>query len=224
MNDSTKKIIYTVLIGLPVLLIIWALGLYSLGCQTNDTCKGYNQEIRTPIPKFPPAALPAPKVGAEAAAATPKCKVTAVALLGAWVNAGSPETDAFDFTDSKGVACTGSYSADIARLFQTPNLWYDGAPACITCHNKELNPAYKKMDLSSYAGILAGSNRADANSKGNDILGAGVWDNALLRGMLYAPDGKTLINRPAMPLGRPSTVPTEGPLLSAGTPKEQTNN
>ena len=220
MNDSTKKIIYTVLIGLPVLLIVWAVSLYAFGCQTNNTCKGYNQEIRTPIPPYPPAALPAPKVGAEAAAATPKCKISAVALLGAWVDAGYPETDAFEFTDSKGVACTGSYSADIARLFQTPNLWYDGAAACITCHNKELNPAYKQMDLSSYAGIIAGSMRADANSKGKDILGGGNWANALLKGMLFAPDGKTQINRPPMPLGRPATVPAEGPLLSAGTPKE----
>ena len=221
MKDSTKKIIYTVLVTLPLMLIAWSFGLYYFGCQTNNTCKGYNQALQTPIPPYPPAAMPAPKVGADAVAATPKCKVTAVALMGAWVDAGYPETDPFDFTDSKGVACTGTYNTDIARLFQTSNLWYDGAAACVTCHNKELLAAYKSMDLSSYAGIIAGSQRADANAKGNDILGGGKWSASLLRGMVYAPNGTTEINRPAMPLGRPATVPAEGPMLSAGTPKEQ---
>ena len=221
MKDSTKNIIYTVLVGLPVMLVVWSFGLYYFGCQTNNTCKGYNEAIHTPVPQLPPAAMPAPKVGAEAAAFTPKCKVSAVALIGAWVDAGYPETDPFDFTDDQEVACTATYKGDIEKLFHTPNVWYDGAAACITCHDSNLNPAYKAMDLSSYAGILAGSNRASANAKGNDILGGGVWADSLLKGMIYAPNGKTEINRPAMPLGRPATVPAEGPVISAGTPKEQ---
>jgi hypothetical protein len=221
MKDSTKKIIYTVLIGLPVMLIVWSFSLYFFGCQTNNTCTGYNDAVRTPIPPYPPASLPVAKVGANAADSTPKCKITAVQLIGSWVDAGYPETDPFKFTDSKGTACVGTFTTDIQKIFLTPNLWYDGAASCNTCHNSQLLPAYKSMDLSTYAGILAGSNRADANAKGNDILGAGVWEKALLKGMIFAPDGKTEINRPSMPLGRPATVPAEGPMLSAGTPEEQ---
>jgi hypothetical protein len=36
------------------------------------------------------------------------------------------------------------------------------------------------LDLSSYAGILAGSRREDAESKGTDILGGGNWESSLL--------------------------------------------
>lgn len=219
MKDSTKKIIYAVLIGLPVMLIVWSFSLYFFGCQTNNTCKGYNEELRTPIPPLAPAYLPAAKVGAEAANAIPKCKVTAVQLLGAWVTAGNPETDPFPFTDSKGVPCLGSFSTDVQKVFSTPNLWYDGAASCTTCHNSQLLPAYKGLDLSSYSAILAGSNRTDANAKGKDILGEGDWEKSLLYGMIFAPEGITQINRPAMPLGRPATVAAEGPILSAGTPE-----
>ena len=74
------------------------------------------------------------------------------------------------------------------------------------------------MDLSSYAGIIAGSHRPNGEPKGNDILGGGNWDQALLHQMLYAPNGQTLIGRPAMPLGRPADVPANGPLVFAGTP------
>jgi len=106
----------------------------------------------------------------------------------------------------------------VQKLFVTPNLWYDGAPACITCHYADIAKATKNMDLSSYSGILAGSNRLNGAAKGNDILGGGNWDNALLHQMLFAPDGKTLIGRPPMPLGRPASVPAEGPIVSAGVP------
>ena len=72
------------------------------------------------------------------------------------------------------------------------------------------------MDLSSYAGILAGSGRANGEPQGKDILGGGNWDQALLHQMLYAPNGQTTIGRPAMPFGRPADVPANGPLVYAG--------
>ena len=84
------------------------------------------------------------------------------------------------------------------------------------------------MDLSSYAGILAGSRRANAEPKGNDILGGGNWDDALLHKMLYAPDGKTQLDpvRPAMPLGRSDLNPpidANGPIIPAGVPINSAN-
>jgi hypothetical protein len=218
MRDNTKKIIFTVLVGLPSLLVIWIFSLYFFGCGTTNSCTGIPQPELTPIPTLLAATLPAPKVGMEAAAAAPVCHSAALNLIGAWVSAGYTEKDPFSFTDVKGANCTGTFKDDVQKLFVTPNLWYDGAPACITCHYSDVAKATKNLDLSSYSGILAGSNRVNGAAKGNDILGAGNWSEALLHKMLYAPDGKTEIGRPPMPLGRPASVPAEGPLISAGKP------
>ncbi|MCX6080920.1 MAG: hypothetical protein NTW32_15440 [Chloroflexi bacterium] len=218
MKDNTKKIIGTVLIGLPTLLAVWTFSLYFFGCGMTNSCTGIPQPDLTPIPTLVAATMPAPKVGLEAAAAAPKCHIAAVNLIGAWVSAGYTEKDPFKFTDSKGTPCTGTFKADVQKLFVTPNFWYDGAPACTTCHYSDVAKSTKNMDLSSYGGILAGSNRLNGAAKGNDILGAGNWNDALLYKMLFAPDGKTEIGRPAMPLGRPASVPAEGPVISAGIP------
>jgi hypothetical protein len=217
-----KGIILGILVGLPTLVILFAFGLYFFGCGTNNTCTGIAEPERTPIPTLIAATLPAPKVGAEAIAAKPKCRVAALDLIGAWVDAGYSETESFKFTDIKGQTCTATFKDDVQKLFLEANLWYDGAPACTTCHNADLAKSQKNMDLSSYASILAGSGRPNGEPKGNDILGGGKWADALLHKMLYAPDGKTEINRPAMPLGRPANVPANGPVIPAGTPPEQT--
>jgi mono/diheme cytochrome c family protein len=218
MNDSTKNIVYGVLIGLPTMLVIWVFSLYFFGCGSTNSCTGIPQPNLTPVPTLLAATMPAPKVGAEAVAATPKCSIAALNLIGAWVSAGYSEKDTFTFTDAKGANCTANFKDDVQKLFVTPNLWYDGAPACTTCHYADVAKAVKNMDLSSYAGILAGSGRANGEPKGNDILGGGKWADALLHKMLFAPGGKTEIGRPPMPLGRPATVPAEGPVISAGIP------
>ncbi len=218
MKDSTKKIIFAVLVGLPTLMIVWIFSLYFFGCGTTNTCTGIPQPDLTPIPTLIAATLPAQKVGAEAAAAAPKCQIAALDLIGAWVTAGYKENDPFSFTDAKGANCTGTFKGDVQKLFVTPNYWYDGAPACTTCHYANIALATKNMDLSSYAGILAGSNRLNNAPKGNDRLGGGYWANALLHHLLFAPDGKTTIGRPPMPLGRPASVPASGPVISAGSP------
>ena len=213
-----KAILFPIIFGLPVFVLVFAFGLYFFGCGTNNTCTGIPMPQMTPIPTLIPASLPAPKVGAEAAAAIPRCRVSAVNLIGAWVSAGYSENESFTFTDVKDQVCSADFKNDVQPLFVTANLWYDGAPACTTCHNADVAKSTKNMDMSSYAGILAGSNRLNGAPKGNDILGGGNWDNALLHQMLYAPDGKTTINRPPMPLGRPATVPAEGPIVPAGSP------
>jgi mono/diheme cytochrome c family protein len=218
MNDSTKNIVYGVLVGLPTMLVVWVFSLYFFGCGSTNSCTGILQPDLTPVPTLLAATMPAPKVGAEAVAATPKCSIAALNLIGAWVSAKYPEKDAFTFTDAKGANCTANFKDDVQKLFVTPNLWYDGAPACTTCHYADVAKATMNMDLSSYAGILAGSHRVNGATKGNDILGGGNWADALLHKMLFAPGGKTEIGRPAMPLGRPATVPAEGPVISAGIP------
>src|SRR5512133_1396463 len=218
MNDNTKNIVYGVLIGLPTMLIVWIFSLYFFGCGTTNSCTGIQLPDMTSIPTLVPATMPPPKVGAEAIAATPKCSVAALNLIDAWIAAKYPEKDTFTFTDAKGANCSANFNDDVHKLFITPNLWYDGAPACTTCHYADVAKAVKNMDLSSYAGMVAGSNRLNGAPKGNDILGGGNPANALLHQMLLAPGGKTLIGRPPLPLGRPAIVPAEGQVISAGIP------
>ena len=154
----------------------------------------------------------------ESVSATDRCRVRTVALISSWVNAGAPETEPFDFTGEDGTACQGNFESDVQPLFTTPNLWYAGALSCRTCHGPDVAVSYAGLNLSSYQGIVAGSHRPNGEPKGNDILGGGNWDVALLHQMLYAPNGQTLIGRPAMPFGRPADVPANGPLVFAGTP------
>jgi hypothetical protein len=228
MNDSLKGIIGLTILGLLVIAIGWPGSLFLFGCESTNSCEGIEATHMTSIPTLRAATMPAPKVGAEAAAARPTCRIAAVTLIGEWVKAGTPETEAFPFTDVKGTQCTATFKDDVQKLFTTSNLWFPGAPGCITCHYADVKKATMNMDLSSYAGILAGSRRANAEPKGNDILGGGNWDEALLHKMLFAPDGKTQLNpvRPAMPLGRSDVnppVPADGPIISAGTPLNPSN-
>ncbi len=168
------------------------------------------EKIHTPIPSLIPATLPVPKL-ADIVASAPKCTVNARTILSAWVNAGYPEKDTFEFTDLYGVICEATF-ADVDVLFTEGNMWYQGAPACITCHQSSLTAAGAKMDLSSYAGIVAGSQRTSPDAKGNDILGGGNWDKSKLNDMLF-------ISK-KMPNGRPAgAVAEDGPIIFTGQPK-----
>lgn len=225
MKDNMLNIILGTVIGLLAISIFWPLSLFLSGCPS-DTCTGIRLPAMTSIPTLLPATMPAPKVGAEAAAARPTCHIHAVDLIGAWVDAGYSETDPFTFTDLDNKKCSATFKDDVQKLFVTSNLWFSGAPACISCHFSDVKKATMNMDLSSYAGILAGSHRANGEPKGNDILGGGKWSAALLHTMLYAPNGKTETTnpvRPAMPLGRSTLAnppDANGPIVSAGIPLE----
>lgn len=76
-------------------------------------------------------------------------KVKAVDLMGAWVDAGAPETAEF-----------GPYKAtfpdNVLPLFTENGIWYPGTRACASCHFDQSENSYHEMDLSSYAGILQG--------------------------------------------------------------------
>ncbi len=222
MKDSLQKVIGGTVLGLVAIAIGWPLFLFLNFCAT-DTCTGIHIPNVTPIPTILPATLPAPKVGAEAAAARPTCRIAAVNLIGEWVKAGASETETFKFTDVNSKECTATFKDDVQKLFTTSNLWYNGAQSCTSCHFSDVKKSTMFMDMSSYAGIMAGSQRKDGQPKGNDILGGGDWEKALLYKMLYAPDGKTQLDpvRPAMPNGRSTLnppIPAEGPIISAGTP------
>lgn len=198
--------------SLPVLAIVFISSLYFFNCGANTNCSSASlaQIIHTPIPSLFPATLPASSSGGSAASGAAKCSVSAETILSAWVNAGYPETQSFNFSDTKNTSCMASFT-DLQPIFNESNLWYSGAPACITCHNSSLTPAYAQMDLSTYAGIVAGSHRASPSAKGTDILGGGKWDQSKLNQMLF------ILKQ--MPFGRPvGAVPDQGPVIQAGSP------
>ncbi len=142
-----------------------------------------------------------------------ECRVEALDLIGAWVQANKPEKEDFPFKSLDGKDCTASFAADVLPLFTQPNIWYGGAIACSACHNADLANASAQMDLSSYAGILAGSRRADASAQGQDILGSGAgWEKSKLYQMIFTR---------AMPMGRPASSPQKGPVITVGKLKSK---
>ena len=157
MKRDFRTSILLLIFGLPVFLLCFIAAIYFGNCGLSNDCSQASlpPKIHTPIPTIIPATLPVP-VLANFAASTPKCTVNARTILSAWVNAGYPEKAAFEFTDLYGAACEATF-ADLDILFTEGNLWYQGAAACITCHNVNLLLTGAQMDLSSYAGILAGS-------------------------------------------------------------------
>ncbi len=159
----------------------------------------------TPIPTLIPAT---PVAAQSGSAAQSGCSVRAVDLLAAWVSAGSPENDPFEFTDDNGARCQGFFAADVLPLFNQSNLWFKGALSCVTCHGPDLNISYAQLNLTTYADLRVGSRRL-AESK--DILGGGQWEAS----KLY----EVLVTTRFMPLGRPVDMPEKGPLLKAGAPK-----
>lgn len=217
-KNDVRTFIYTTIVLFLLVVMSFISFAYVSACGFTLNCtRGQAYVYRTPIPTLLPATLPAPD-RARAQTAFNKCQVAAVDLIGAWVSAGYPENDKFTFTDVKGATCEGTFKKDVQPLFLESSLWYPGALACASCHQSDLKVAVKNMDLSSYAGIVAGSGRANGEAKGNDILGGGVWEDALLFKMLYGPNGQSTIGRPLMPLGRPADVPEKGPLVYAGSP------
>lgn len=209
MNKDFKTWILGFTFGLPVFLLLFIAALYFGNCGFGEQC-AYNRLpsiIHTPIPTIIPAAMPAPETVSGPAAST-KCSATARALLSAWVDAGYPENDPFQFSDLNGSTCQGTY-AELQPLFVEGNLWYSGALGCTTCHNTTLTSA--QLDMSSYAGILAGSRRASPDATGKDILGGGNWEASMLNEQLFVLE--------KMPFGRPpGVVEPDGPTILAGVP------
>lgn len=182
---------------------IFALAFVLTACSTVDA-----QPFGTPIAPLPAETLPAPKLNARPLPEKQGCPIEAVNLLGAWVQAGYPETETFPILGMDGSQCLGTFSQDIQPLLNTPNLWYDSAVACTTCHGPDLTYSYAQLNLSDYAGIVAGSRRATPDATGNDILAAGNWEKA----RLY-----TVFSTRFMPWGLPADAPTNGPVVIAGS-------
>jgi hypothetical protein len=212
MKSDFKTWILVLIFGLPVFLLGFIVVLYVGNCGFSTDCSkvGLPEVIHTPIPTLLPATLPAPEMVSSANIGS-KCTVTARNLLSAWITAGYSETQKFEFTDVNGATCEATYG-DVKPLFIESNLWYSGTLACASCHNSDLAFASVRMDLSNYAGVVAGSRRTSSDAQGNDILGGGDWESSLLNKILFV--DKT------MPLGHPADAyPEEGPTIRAGEQK-----
>ncbi len=207
--DDFRKLLYGVLVAFVGVLVVWVSIVYISACGFSFTCqRGRPVVYATPIPTLAAATLPAPDFSVQSPTLN-RCRVAAVNLIGAWVSAGYSETDAFTFTDIDGLTCEGTYEKDVQPLFLESNVWYPGSLSCASCHNADLTVSSAQMDMTTYAGLLAGSRRTSPDAKGNDVLGGGDWKASLMYDVLYV--------RKYMPLGRPPEVPAEGPVIFAGT-------
>lgn len=178
MKDDVKKYIYGTVIVFIVGVLVWVGFVYTNACGFTLSCnRGALTVERTPIPTLLLANMPVMESGEVAV--LDQCRVAAADLLGAWVDAGSPESDTFQFVDMNGQNCETTFE-EVRPLFIEANLWYAGSMSCVACHTTDVATSSAQLDLSSYAGIIAGSRRADAESNGTNILGAGSWESSLL--------------------------------------------
>lgn len=207
--DDFKKITYRVIVGFALLMVVWLGYLFIASCGFDFSCQQAAPLVeRTPMPTLIPATLPAP-ITDGVPDAFDKCEVKAMHLFGAWVDAGHPESDAFPFTDVNGNPCEGSFSGDIQPLLGESNLWFPASLSCTSCHNTAFKEGTGGLDLTSYAGILAGSQRESADiPKGTDILGGGWADSLLFQNLSLTEN---------IPLGHPPlTYPVADLVIYAG--------
>jgi hypothetical protein len=164
---------------------------------------------RTAIPTLARATMPAPQPQSQLVSFRQgECDITALDLIGAWVAAGKPESEPFEFSRIDGETCNGSFETDVMPLFNQPNIWHAGAIACTTCHGADITRAAGRMSLADHGGILAGSRRESQDVRGEDILGtADTWEKSRLHIQLFTRQ---------MPIGRPQSSPAEGPVIRVG--------
>ena len=134
-----------------------------------------------PTPTEPPA------IETHTLDATSGAAAKAVDLIGAWVNAGAPETDTFEYTGVDGKTYTGDFQTDVLPLFTQNGVWYEGSQACTGCHFGNTENSYHEMDLTTYEGILTGADSL-SSPPGVSILGASAvgatdfdWSHSKLR-------------------------------------------
>jgi hypothetical protein len=178
--------IYVTLAAFLVFLVAWLSFVYISACGFTLNCiRGAPLVVRTPVPTL----IPYGEVGEQTGMTTDgeefsQCRVEAVDLIAAWVQAGHTEEEAFEFTDLDGQECEATF-ADLQPLFVENSLWFPGALGCTSCHNADLAERSGGLDLSSFEAISLGTRRVQGStSPGTDIFGRGEWENSLLREFL----------------------------------------
>ena len=135
----------------------------------------------------PSEATAPPEVASTEAPTEVGAAAYAVDLIAAWVDAGAPETEAFDYTGVDDNTYQATFEADILPLFTTNGAWFEGSQACTGCHFAASENSYHEMDMTSYEGILAGADSLE-EPPGVSILGESEvgngdfdWDHSKLR-------------------------------------------
>lgn len=219
MKDNFSKFFYWVLILFSVGIIAFVLLVTYFSCGFSPDCsQGQWKVERTPLAVPPPASLPEVEFQYDAEVPTPisasePCRIVAADLMAAWVSTGYPGEEPFRFTDLDGKTCEANFSDDIQKLFDEADLWYDGSLACSSCHSADLSVASAQLNLSSYAGMLEGSQRVIDEENGTivgDIFGGGNWEESLLYAALFLGTDT--------PLGHPTAPPLSEPVIFAGQP------
>ena len=184
-GDDVRRVIYLTIVGFLVVVVLWLGLIYISSCGFSLSCNRADPlVVRTPVPTLIPVSHQVSQGGKAAPGEFNACYVSATDLIGAWVNAGSQETEPFPFNDVNGTPCEGTFANDIQHLFVENSFWYPGSIGCTSCHNAELTEKSSGLDLSSYAGIMAGANRSYEGAKGTDILGGGNWEASKLYDVL----------------------------------------
>ncbi len=135
------------------------------------------------------------------------CKVRAVNLIGAWVDAGAPDGE-FEFQSEDGQTCVGNFQDDILPAFTTDDYWYKGSQKCTACHTATSEESVREMGLATYEGIIKGADCVTGDCV--KIVIPGDWQNSPLRARLRN-------NR--MPPGMPFDITEanrDGPVVEAG--------
>lgn len=201
MNDDVRTTIYATIALFLVVVTAWLGLIYVSSCGFTLTCGQAAPKVdRTPIPTLIPVAHSEDQPGRGAMLESSGCPVNAADLIGAWVTAGSPETEPFPFNDVNGNPCEATF-ADIQPLFMENSLWGSRIIGCTSCHNADLTERSGGLDLMTYDAILLGSRRvAGASAAGTDILGGGDWESSILHEVLvdqgFAPEGHSAENPP----------------------------
>ncbi|MCC7118173.1 MAG: hypothetical protein IT310_06575 [Anaerolineales bacterium] len=227
MNDDVQKYVFGAILAFLVVVGGFVFFLFLNACDFTFTCRrGDHLVNRTPVPTLIPATMPAATQSGEAGQVptSDQCRVSAVNFVGAWVNAGASDKEAFQFTDVNGQTCESSFE-EVQPLFVQSNYWYSGSLACASCHAADVTISPAQLDLSSYEGILAGSRRESADvKKGTDILGKGNWTSSLLYQYVSAnqtdiPGHNALMTDVLIYVGRPlAPTATETPTATAVVP------
>lgn len=219
MNDDVRRVIYGTVAGFLAVVVGWVGFIYLNACGFTFSCNRADPlVVRTPIPTLIPVEHGSAQMPPAANSEFDQCLVAANDLVGAWVSAGVPESEAFPFIALNGQACEGTFSEDIQPLFVENSLWENRIIGCVSCHNAELTDRSGGLDLTAYDAILQGAGRVDANAAGSDIFGSGSWESSSLHNVLvnqglvatgHSPDSppNTLVVY-AGRVGEPTATPT----------------
>ena len=169
-----RRIYFPILVGATLVLL--AIVLVACGSKAPPS------PTATTVPPEPTATEALTEVSDESGAAA-----YAVDLIAAWVESGSPETDAFDYTGVDGKTYQATFAVDIQPLFTQNEAWFEGSQACTGCHFAASENSYHQLNLTTYEGILTGADSLES-PPGVSILGQAEpgkgefdWDHTKLR-------------------------------------------